>query len=241
MATNSEWLGAGGVFVPPEPEISHLVTEDDAPMDNFASEKQQRLLTETLYSSWATSDGAPFLAAANVGVYASISRPPVVPDVMVSVDAQVARDWWDKRNRCYFMWEFGKPPDVAVEIVSKRDGLELSSKLRQYQRMGVHFYVVYDPAKQLSDIPLQCFALRDREYELLEEPRFSRLGLGLTLWHGTFEGREDQWLRWVDADGALLLTGAERAALEKQRAESEKQRADRLAERLRALGLDPDE
>lgn len=25
--------------MPPEPEISHLVTEDDAPMDNFASEK----------------------------------------------------------------------------------------------------------------------------------------------------------------------------------------------------------
>ena len=33
------------------PDISHLVTEDDAPMDNFPSEKQQHLLTESLYSS----------------------------------------------------------------------------------------------------------------------------------------------------------------------------------------------
>ena len=34
------------------PDVSHLVTEDDEPLDNLPSEKQQRLLTETLYSSW---------------------------------------------------------------------------------------------------------------------------------------------------------------------------------------------
>jgi hypothetical protein len=46
--------------VPPEvldpadiaPNIDHIVTEDDAPVDNIFSEKQQRLLTESLYSSW---------------------------------------------------------------------------------------------------------------------------------------------------------------------------------------------
>ena len=34
-------------------DIESLVTEDDTPVDNMPSEKQQRLLTEPLYSSWA--------------------------------------------------------------------------------------------------------------------------------------------------------------------------------------------
>ena len=32
--------------------VENLVTEDDTPVDNLLSEKQQRLLTEPLYSSW---------------------------------------------------------------------------------------------------------------------------------------------------------------------------------------------
>ena len=37
------------------PDIQNLVTEGDTPVDNMPSEKQQRLLTEPLYSSWAGS------------------------------------------------------------------------------------------------------------------------------------------------------------------------------------------
>jgi hypothetical protein len=36
-----------------ELDISHLVIEDDTPVDNFQSEVQQRLLVEPLYSSKA--------------------------------------------------------------------------------------------------------------------------------------------------------------------------------------------
>jgi hypothetical protein len=46
------------------------------------------------------------------------------------------------------------------------------------------------------------------------------------------------WLRLFDEDGRLLPTTAEAAQLE---AEAEKQRADRLADQLRALGVNPDE
>ena len=35
------------------PNIDHIVTEDDTPVDNVFSEKQQRLLTEALYASWS--------------------------------------------------------------------------------------------------------------------------------------------------------------------------------------------
>jgi hypothetical protein len=50
------------------PNVDHLVTEDDTPVDNIFSEKQQRLLTEPLYNSWSgPGEGRPFVAMANVG------------------------------------------------------------------------------------------------------------------------------------------------------------------------------
>lgn len=41
--------------------IQHLVTEDDEPVDNFFSAKEQRLLASSLYASWTppTSEDAP--------------------------------------------------------------------------------------------------------------------------------------------------------------------------------------
>ena len=96
------------------PDVSHLVTEDDEPVDNLPSEKQQRLLTETLYSSWkGPSNAQEFLVAANVGLFYSSKHPSIVPDVFLSLDVQIADDWWEKRHRCYFFWEFGKPPELA--------------------------------------------------------------------------------------------------------------------------------
>jgi len=77
------------------PDISHLVTEDEAPLDNLLSEKQQRLL-EPLYSSWSgPSNAQGFLVAANVGLFATNHQPPVVPDVL-SLDVQVGENWWEK-------------------------------------------------------------------------------------------------------------------------------------------------
>ncbi|MCX7938354.1 MAG: hypothetical protein N2545_02805 [Thermoflexales bacterium] len=71
--------------------------------------------------------------------------------------------------------------------------------------------------------------------------------LGVTLWRGTYEEREDTWLRWCDRDGVLIPTGVERAETERQRAEAERQRAEaeraraeRLAAKLRAAGIDPE-
>lgn len=48
------------------PDANRLVTEDDTPVDNFASAKQQRLLVSCLYSALQKQT---FLAEANVGIY----------------------------------------------------------------------------------------------------------------------------------------------------------------------------
>ena len=97
------------------PDIQDLVTEDDTPVDNLPSEKQQRLLTEPLYSAWAgPGEGRTFLAAANVGIFYQARHPAIVPDMFLSLDVQVTADWWQREHRSYFLWEFGKPPGTGA-------------------------------------------------------------------------------------------------------------------------------
>ncbi|WP_414527492.1 Uma2 family endonuclease [Nodularia chucula] len=226
------------------PDANLLVTEDDTPVDNFASEKQQRLLVGSLYSSLQNQT---FLAAANVGVYYAYKKPPIVPDVLFSLDVQIPENWWDKQNRCYMVWEFAKPPEVVMEMVSNKEGDELGKKLEIYEQMRASYYIVYDPNQQLGEQALRIYELRGRRYFETSETWLEQVGLGLTLWSGEFEGRQDNWLRWCYQDGSILPTGDERAEQERQRAEQEKQRAEQaeqraqlLAERLRAMGIDPD-
>ena len=218
--------------LPPTPDISHLITEDDTPVDNLLSEKNQRLLTEPLYSSWAgPSHGRTFLVAANVGLFAAPRNPAIVPDVLLSLDVIVPEDWWTRRS--YFVWEFGKAPDVVIEIVSNTKGEEKGTKLNTYARIGVPYYVIYDPFKNLGEEVLEVYELRARAYVQRPNTWLPDVELGVTLWEGTFEECYGTWLRWCDRDGVVIPTGAELA-------ESARQRAERLAERLRELGVDPD-
>jgi hypothetical protein len=48
-------------------------------------------------------------------------------------------------------------------------------------------------------------------------------------------------LRWYDEEGNLLLSNEEWQMQINAELEAEKQRAEKLAERLRALGINPDE
>jgi non-ribosomal peptide synthetase component E (peptide arylation enzyme) len=78
------------------------------------------------------------------------------------------------------------------------------------------------------------------------------LQLGLGIWAGEFQRTPGQWLRWCDQEGNWVLTETEqerqakeqerRAKEQERRAkEQERQRADRLAAKLRELGIDPEQ
>jgi Uma2 family endonuclease len=210
-------------------------------VDNIFSEKQQRLLTESLYTSWpGPGDNRPFVALANVGLFYALQQPALVPDVLVSLDVELPDDIWPKQNRSYFIWLFGKPPEVVIEIVSNQQGRETDFKLAKYAQLGIAYYIIFDPLRQLSDTVLRVYTLKDMAYVELAEPWLPGLQLGLTLWQGRYEDKEDAWLRWRDAQGNLIPTGAERAEQERQRAEREYERAERLAAQLKALGVEPE-
>jgi hypothetical protein len=233
-------------FTVDEPDVASVVTEDGAPVDNIFSLRQMGLLTDPLYVSWPgpppEEEGAqrPFVALANVGVFGTPAAPPVVPDVLLGVDVALHDDVHEKKHRTWFNWVFGKPPDLVIEVVSNTEGNELSLKKKKYRDLRVPTYVVWDPEGHLSDEPLQCFELRGMLYVKKKDLSFPALGLGLVVWEGTYEGCTSRWIRWVDAAGVLLPTGAEAAARATERAVQATERAERLAARLRALGVDPD-
>ena len=229
------------------PDMSHIVTEDDTPVDNIFSEKQQRLLTGPLYASWS-GPGAdrPFVALANVGLFFGIDLPPLVPDVMLSLDVRIPDEVFTKPHRSYFIWVYGKPPEVVIEVVSNREGGEGDRKLDKYAQLGIAYYVIFDPERHLGAKVLRIYRLNGGIYRPATNGIMPSVGLGLRLWEGEYEGMAATWLRWYDEDGRLIPTGAERADSESQRADEERQRADeerqraeRLTAQLRALGVEP--
>jgi len=230
-------------------EMAQLVTEDDAPMDNIFSEKQQRLLTEPLYASPPFPGGdRPFVAMANVGLFYGMRIPPLVPDMLLSLDVQFPEEVWSKHHRAYFTWMYGKPPEIVIEVVSNTEGDELGTKRETYPQIGIWFYVVFDPTQALKRGVLNVFELQRGSYVERADTWFPEIGLGLKLWHGSYEGLTADWLRWCYEDGTVVPTGAERAEQERVRAEQERVRAEqervraeRLAAQLRALGIEPEE
>jgi hypothetical protein len=203
------------------------------------------------------------LAAANVGLFYKLKGDPIVPDTLLSLGVQRPDDFSQRQNRSYFVWEFGKVPEVCIEIVSNAEGdeLALSKKSQQkgktitkktiYSQIGVRYYVVFDPLRQIQGKDemdgalLRVWSISPEGYPEITPPQginevgqfiwLSTVGVGLVLWEGQFEEEVTRlWLRWCDRTGQVIPTGAERA----EQAES---KAQKLAERLRAMGVDPDE
>jgi hypothetical protein len=225
-----------------------LVTEDGAPVESIYTEKQYRMLTDPLYTSWVgPGERRTFLVLANVGWFHTSGEPPLVPDTLLSLDVAPAGDLRTKEGRSYFQWLIGKPPDVVIEIVSDKRGGEQDFKMKMYARLRVLFYVIYDPDNLLRGGVLRAYVLERSKYEPVAPGWFPEVGVGMTLWEGVFENHHATWLRWCDQQGRVLPTGAERAEEEHRRAEEQRRRADeaaekiqRLAAQLRALGMEPE-
>ncbi|NEQ22245.1 MAG: Uma2 family endonuclease [Microcoleus sp. SIO2G3] len=123
------------------------------------------------------------------------------------------------------------------------------------QIIRIPYYGIYE----IKTGKLEVYHLNNFSYQKLEPNERNHypiepLSIELGLLQGTYQNQTQLWLRWWDTEGNLLLIGEERAEQERQRAEQERQRAEqerqraeqaerkaaRLAERLRAIGIDPE-
>jgi Uma2 family endonuclease len=178
------------------------------------------------------------------------------PDWFAVVGVERLYEGWDLRLS-YVIWQEGVNPLVVVELLSPgTEAEDLGQTLREvnqpptkwevYERvLRVPYYVVY--SRYTNE--LRVFRNLASSYEELSLAQsrvwMPQLALGLGLWQGEYQGIERLWLRWYDAAGDWIPTPEERERREKelarQQAAQERERAERLAQRLREMGVEPED
>ncbi|EPF19068.1 hypothetical protein MAESPC_04198 [Microcystis aeruginosa SPC777] len=66
------------------------------------------------------------------------------------------------------------------------------------------------------------------------------LNLFIGIWQGSKAEFTTNWLRWWDKSGNLLLWGSERVTQTEYQLEQERMLRQKLAEKLRELGVEPE-
>lgn len=166
-------------------------------------------------------------------------RLRVAPDVMVIFG--VAPGGRDN----YKTWEEGEVPAVVFEMTSAGTRThDQVFKHTLYEQLGVQEYWLFDPRGEWVESQLQGYRLRGETYEPITDGRSQPLQLRLQA-----EGQLISFYR-EDTGEKLLVPGELAQALKQeaearqqaeQRAEEAERRVTQLQERLRSLGVDPDE
>ncbi|MEM8504037.1 MAG: Uma2 family endonuclease [Cyanobacteria bacterium P01_D01_bin.1] len=166
------------------------------------------------------------------------------PDISVAPDVMVALGRPKGKRLSYKQWqEENTPPQVIFEILSPSNTKrEMEKKLLFFDRHGVEEYYLYDS----ETYELSGF-LRD-EFGLSHIPDMA--GWESPLLKIRFDTKDDE-LQLIRPDSSPFLSFEEviaQAEQSKQEAESAKQevvlaeeRANKLAEKLRSLGIDPND
>lgn len=219
------------------PSTEELPCSDDTPVDNEDQNFLPNLLLFLLNSIWA--DRMDWFFAVDMGLYHTTGvnpRIPVVPDAFLSLG--VERKKGGKSRKSYAVWEENEVvPILTLETVSHTPGGEYDEKLEIYRKLGVLYYVIYNPEfwRRDQQQPFEVYKLINDNYQQqIGEPYWMpEIGLGIGRRNTVFGGIEQEILSWYDESGKRYLTSEEQV-------QQERQRAEQLAQYLRSLGVDPD-
>jgi Uma2 family endonuclease len=215
------------------PTSDELPGSDDIPVDN---EDQNFIPNALLFLlQWIWQSRNDWFFGVDMAIYHTTGvnpRVPIVPDAFLSLG--VERRKQGKFRKSYVVWEENEiVPILVVEIVSQTPGGEYDEKAEIYAKLGVLYYVIYNPDFWQRDRhqPLEVYRLVNGSYQLqIGEPFWMpEIGLGIGRVRRTVGGIELELLSWYNQQGNRYLSLEERA-----------ERAERLAARLRELGEDPD-
>ena len=183
---------------------------------------------------WLWQERTDYYASGNLTIYYNEAqlkkRDFCGPDFFVVLGTE------KRPRKSWVVWgEEGQYPHVIVEILSKSTAkVDRTAKKELYQNtFRTPEYFWFDP----NTLEFQGFCLVAGHYQPLEPNAPGQ------LWSeqlGLFFGVHHQQLRYFDADGGLIPTPQEVAHQEMAAKNSEKQRADKLAAKLREMGIDPE-
>lgn len=212
----------------------------DDPVENIQQPDLAAALTDALGA--ASLIQSEMLIGSNFGLVATINNKTVVkapdwfyvPKVYPVIKGTVRRSYTQNLE--------GEPVSIVMEFLSETECGEFSvratplyGKLYFYQKiLQVPTYITYDP--YAPSLEVRC--LENGEYKI-QQPNsqgqvwIPELKLFLGIWSGERLGQSMNWLRWWDRSGNLLLWSSEQS-------QQERLRAEKLAAKLRELGIDPD-
>ncbi|MDJ1182883.1 Uma2 family endonuclease [Roseofilum casamattae] len=212
------------------PSAEDLPDSDDTPVDNQLQHLIPGLLEAILALIWP--ERMDWFFGVDMGIYYDPRQPAIVPDGFLSLGVPRIID--TDLRLSYVLWEEQQVPTFVLEVVSQQRRKEYTQKKEDYRQLGVQYYAIYNPLRKRK-AKLEVYELQGGEYWLLDgEPVWlSSLGLGIGRAEGTYQGITREWLYWYDENGDRYLTAEEKMV-------AERCRADKLAEKLRSLGIDPD-
>jgi Uma2 family endonuclease len=219
------------------PSTDELPCSDDIPVDNEDQNFLPNVLLFLLNSIWASR--MDWFFGVDMGLYHTTGinpRVPVVPDGFLSLGVERKKN--GKSRKSYAVWEENQVvPILTLEMVSHSPGGEYDEKMAIYTRLGVLYYVVYNPEFWRRDQhqPFEVYKLVDGNYQLqIGEPFWMpEVGLGIGRYQGVVAGIPQELLSWYNERGDRYLTAEEQV-------QQERSRAEQLATYLRSLGIDPD-
>ena len=207
---------------------------DEPPLESNLHLRQILILIQCL--EWAWQDREDYFATGNLTIYYSPNQKKSEefrgPDFFV-----VLGTTRNQERKSWVVWqEGGKYPNVIIEILSESTAkIDREEKKQIYQDIfRTPDYFWFDP----ESLEFQGFTLIRGSYEPIEP------GEQGWLWSqqlGLYLGIHQRQLRYFTPDGELVPRPEEAATQAQQRAEKESQRVQKLEEKLRSLGIDPNE
>ncbi|NET61180.1 MAG: Uma2 family endonuclease [Symploca sp. SIO2E6] len=232
------------------PTSEELPCSDETPVDNELQNLIPNLLLYILAFIWPERQDWFFgVDMAIYYLYQGKRQPAVTPDGFLSIG--VPRCSSEKGRLSYVLWEEDDiPPLLALEIVSKHYNDEYEEKKEKYIKLGVKYYLIYNPnhSQRGKHQPFELYRLEQGRYILqTTEPYWiPEIGLGIGRGKITHVGWGREWLLWYDQEGHAYalpeevvkterqLIGKLRQQAEQQRqlAEQEHQRAEQMRQEL---------
>lgn len=216
---------------------------DDQPVDNINQPLLAAALTEAVELSGRLQES--MLVATNFGICATVNGKLAIkaPD-WVYVRSVLPTTPPNQNRRSYTPNLEGEVPALVMEFLSDTEGGEYSIKSKYppgkwffYELLlRVPTYAIFEPTVGW----LELYQLDSSQRYQLQPPDannrywISGIGLFLGVWQGSKANRTGYWLRWWDENGQMLLWGAELL-------QQERQIRERMAARLRELGVNPEE
>ena len=150
------------------------------------------------------------------------------PDLLVAFGVNPAAY---KASNAYVISEQGKPPDLVLEIASRRTGrIDVTEKREDYAALGIGEYWRFDERGQHHGARLAGDRLVDGEYVAIEIEELADGSLQ------GYSGALDLNIRWEDGELVFYdpATGRPIATLEDERARADTAEARAQAEQARA-------